>query len=232
VAEPGAGLAFLFRRQAVHAVLLVALVPAAWALAAPALGDGAWLGVADATWFATTLAVAVVHQLYIWLAWRTQLGWGFFTRLFGRADFAVHLVVFCTFLALRPVMTYAVSAADARSLLSPAAVSGGLAAVLLGPAAYTGWCVVRRFGLARASGGDHFRRRYREMPLVEDGVFAWTPNAMYVFGFLNLWLIPLLLRSQAGLVAALFQHAYIWVHYLCTESPDMELLYARPALTK
>jgi len=27
------------------------------------------------------------------------------------------------------------------------------------------------------------------------------------------------------LAAALFQHAYIWVHYYCTEEPDMQLIY-------
>ena len=103
-----------------------------------------------------------------------------------------------------------------------------LAIVLLLPSLYTAWSVQRYFGFARAAGGDHFRRRYREMPLVTRGAFAWTPNAMYTFGFLGLWAIALLARSHAGLVAALFQHAYIWVHYACTEQPDMELLYGNP----
>ena len=48
---------------------------------------------------------------------------------------------------------------------------------------------------------------------------------MYTLAFLGLWSIALVARSHAGLVAALFQHAYIWVHYLCTEAPDMEVLY-------
>ena len=32
--------------------------------------------------------------------------------------------------------------------------------------------------------------------------------------------------SLAALAAALFQHAYIWVHYYCTEAPDMDLIYS------
>ena len=36
-------------------------------------------------------------------------------------------------------------------------------------------------------------------------------------------------RTRLGLVAALFQHAYIWVHYVCTEQPDMARLYGEPA---
>src|SRR5438093_373826 len=103
---------------------------------------------------------------------------------------------------------------------------------ILVPSLYTAWSVQRYFGFARAAGADHFRRRYREMPLVTRGAFAWTPNAMYTFGFLGLWAVALFGRSHAGLVAALFQHAYIWVHYACTEQPDMELLYGNPGTSR
>ena len=206
-------------------MFLAALVPVAWGLAAPALGDGEWLGWSDTAWFAASLAVAVLHQSFIWIVWRAQLGWNAVTRLLGRADFAVYGAIFFAFLFLRPALIFAVSAADAGSLLLPAWLPIMLGVLLCVPAAYTGWSVARYFGFARAAGGDHFRRRYREMPLVDQGAFAWTPNAMYTLGFLSLWVIPLLARSHAGLVAALFQHAYIGVHYACTEAPDMELLH-------
>jgi hypothetical protein len=52
---------------------------------------------------------------------------------------------------------------------------------------------------------------------------------MYLLIFLALWAIALYFRSHAALVAALFQHAYIWVHYGCTERPDMELIYGSGA---
>ena len=48
---------------------------------------------------------------------------------------------------------------------------------------------------------------------------------MYVFGFLVLWSIALFLRSEPALIAALFNHAYIWVHYYFTERPDMNIIY-------
>jgi hypothetical protein len=41
------------------------------------------------------------------------------------------------------------------------------------------------------------------------GALAWTPNAMYTLALLGLWSIALVARSHAGLVAALFQHAYV-----------------------
>ena len=31
--------------------------------------------------------------------------------------------------------------------------------------------------------------------------------------------------AHAGIVAAAVSHAYIWVHYLTTEKPDMEVIY-------
>ncbi len=217
--------AFFLRGQALHLLFLVALVPIAWALAAPALADGEWLGVSDTGWFALCVAEAVFHQTYVWLCWRAQLRWQAFTRAFGRADFAVYATIFYLLLLLRPALIAAVAAADAGTLaLSPTSASA-LATLLALPAIYTSWSVRRYFGFARAAGGDHFRARYREMPLVDRGAFAWTPNAMYTFSFLGLWAIALFGHSHAALVAALFQHAYIWVHYLSTERPDMELLY-------
>ena len=216
---------FFFRRQGVHLLYLVALLPVARGLAAPALGDGAWLGLTDTSWFSLCLGVAVIHQVYIWIAWRSQLGWKAFTRVFGKGDFAVYNSVFVPLLVLRPALVAATSVADAGSLRLPTGPTLSLGALLAVPGVYTGWSVGRYFGFARAAGGDHFRRRFREMPFVHQGAFAWTPNAMYTFGFLALWAIALVAGSHAGLVAALFQHAYIWVHYLCTEEPDMEMLY-------
>jgi hypothetical protein len=50
-------------------------------------------------------------------------------------------------------------------------------------------------------------------------------NGMYVVGLMVLYLPGLLLLSKAAIVAALFNHVYIWVHYYCTERPDMLEIY-------
>ena len=84
---------------------------------------------------------------------------------------------------------------------------------------------MRYFGHARAFGADHFDESYRGAPLERRGVFRFTSNAMYVFGLLVLWLPGLLLSSMAALSVALFHHLYIWVHYHCTEKPDMIRIY-------
>ena len=84
----------------------------------------------------------------------------------------------------------------------------------------------RRNLLERAAGADHFDRRYRDMPLVKEGIFRFTSNGMYHFGFLLSWAIAIGFDSRAGLLAAVFSHLYIWVHFHATEKPDMKFLYA------
>ena len=48
---------------------------------------------------------------------------------------------------------------------------------------------------------------------------------MYTVGFLILWAPAVALASGPALLLAAFNHAYIWVHYLCTERPDMRRIY-------
>ena len=57
------------------------------------------------------------------------------------------------------------------------------------------------------------------------GVFRYTSNAMYTVGLLFLWIPGLLFSSKAALAVACFSHIYVWVHYYCTEKPDMDLMY-------
>ena len=48
---------------------------------------------------------------------------------------------------------------------------------------------------------------------------------MYTFGFLAAWIPGFMWLSSAALLSALFSHLYIWVHYYCTELPDMQHIY-------
>jgi hypothetical protein len=102
-----------------------------------------------------------------------------------------------------------------------------IGALFLVPALWTMHSVKKYFGFARALGGDHFFERYRAMPMVREGAFKYSSNAMYSFVFIGLWGIALLLGSQAALAVVLFQHAYIWVHWYCTEQPDGVVLYGQ-----
>jgi hypothetical protein len=117
--------------------------------------------------------------------------------------------------------------ADSDSLAIPPWLGLIVGVLLLLPTVWTVHSIKTYFGLALALGGDHFFERYRAMPMVRGGALAWSSNAMYTFVFLGLWGIVLIARSRAALAVALFQHAYIWVHWYCTEQPDGVVLYGR-----
>jgi len=211
--------------QLQHALLLGLLVPGAWALASPVLGDGQWLGRSDTVWFAAAIWVAVAHQVLVLVVWRTQLVFGALTRVCGKNDMLVWGILFLPLLLGRGLLVGALGVADSGSLGLPRGLGPLLGTMCLVPALYTFHSVQRYFGIPRALGGDHFRESYRRMPLVLGGAFRWSPNAMYAFGFLALWSIAFFADSRAAVVAALFQHAYIWVHMYCTEGPDIRLLH-------
>ena len=65
------------------------------------------------------------------------------------------------------------------------------------------------------------------MPLVKEGIFKYTGNGMYVYGFFMLWAIAIGFDSRAALIVAGFSHVSIWIHYHATEKPDMAYLYGR-----
>jgi len=217
----------MWHGQLRHLLLLAALLPGAWAVAGSDLGDGGWLGISDRTWFAAAIAAPIAQQVAVALLWRAQLCHALLTRMFGDAGFVVWGIVFFPLLVARPVLLLAVGLADPGSLAVPDAVAIAFGLVLLAPAVWAMHSVRKYFGFARALGGDHFFERYRTMPMVRKGAFAHSSNAMYAFVFLGLWGLAFLLRSRAALAVALFQHAYIWVHWYCTEQPDGMVLYGR-----
>ena len=63
------------------------------------------------------------------------------------------------------------------------------------------------------------------MAFVKPGIFRFTSNGMYVFGFSQLWVPGLRWGSAAALVVAAFNHIYIRVHYHATELPDIRRIY-------
>ena len=216
---------YFLKGQGLHAAAALVLIPIAWAFAAPAFEGGSYWGISAQNWFWLAIGVAVVHQILVWLVFRGQLGWGIFTRLFGRSDLLVWGILFLPLLAARPIFVYGLAQATQDSLLLPGTLALLIGFGLLVPCFFTLASVAKYFGIRRALGGDHFRISYRKMPLVSKGAFRYSDNAMYAFAFLGLWSIALLLGSQAALSAALFQHVFVWAHYYGTEKPDMELIY-------
>ena len=137
----------------------------------------------------------------------------------------MYSVLFAILIVLRPVLIFTLGWANRGTLEINAWLGYGVSALLAAPAGYLMYSVAHYFSFRRALGIDHFEARSGSAPLVRQGIFRITPNAMYVFGFFALWIPAFLFQSLAALVIAGFSHAYIWVHYYATEKPDMARIY-------
>lgn len=205
----------IWEGQLLHVVCLAVLLVIAW--------YGWHFSGRDFTaifWFA--VSIPVIHQVFVWLAWRLELKHSLVSSTIG---FQAYLVVFFGLFLLRFASLALLGWVDAGSLEIHSVLRMLLLVICLVPGIYTMYSVRRYFGLKRAAGGDHFEVEYQSMELVRKGIFQFTSNGMYVYAFLLFWAIAIYFSSLASLVVALFSHLYIWVHYYCTERPDMETIY-------
>ena len=215
-----------FERQLSHLVSLIVLVFAVyWASRAEGVLSGSLYGLDTAFWFWLAIVIPIAHQVFVWITWRAELHYSTITRTFGNRGFIYYSVVFMVLLIARPISIAFLAMSNQGSLQTDPRVLYMIALVLLVPIFYLLYCVAKYFGMERALGIDHFDPGYREKPLVRKGIFKYVNNSMYIFGLLILWLPGLLLASKAALLAALFGHVYIWVHYFTVELPDMRYIY-------
>ena len=193
-------------------ILLLAMTAMAWQYLGRPFPEAFWIAV----------AFPVVHQIFVWLAWRVELSSAAMSKAIG---FRGYVACFFILFGGRFISLLTLAWVDRGSLnfswLAQLAITTLLA--LLG--LYAMYSVKRYFGLDRASGADHFDPHYREMPLVKKGIFRFTNNGMYLYAFLLFWAIAVGFNSSSALVVAAFSHAYIWVHFYATEKPDMNFLY-------
>ncbi|MBW2735361.1 MAG: hypothetical protein JRH20_23505 [Deltaproteobacteria bacterium] len=194
----------------------------------PQLGSGQLWQIPTTIWFYATLANAVVHQVFVWLCWRLELHGQRLTRSFGRAAFPLYALLFALLILARPVLVTFTAVAGAQTIRGWALPMKLVSVFCALVAGYTMVSVKRYFGFKRAFGIDHFDANYRNVPFVKKGIFRFSSNAMYVYGFFALYVPGLWCQSSAALVAAALSHLYIWVHYFATERPDMRRIYEAP----
>jgi len=222
----------IFEKQWLHASLLaVFLAGLAWVGRIHAVQFGQLWGVSTVAWFWLAVALAVMHQVFVWVCWRSQLYASLLARMFGSRGFDVYAVGFSVLGIARVVAVFMLALSNRDALhvdLKALRVVAVIAALL---AAYLFYSVKRYFGVKRAFGIDHFDKSYRSLPFVRRGIFRFTRNGMYVFGFCLFWIPGLWLASAAALLVALFNHLYIWVHYYSTELPDMKRIYGETRVT-
>jgi hypothetical protein len=220
----------IFSHQLAHLLSLVALVSGVWlASHLPRFWDGRLLGLSTAVWVYMSIGVAIGHQVFVWACWRVELYSQGLTRLLGRSAFTLYATIFSVLILARPVVITGLAISNAGTLPLNQSVAVGLSMVLAIPVIYLIYSVKRFFGFRRAFGIDHFDSTARSLPMVRQGIFRFSQNAMYVYGFLLLWIPAIFFRSTAAVVVALFSHCYIWVHYVVTEKPDMQTIYGSSA---
>lgn len=189
--------------------------------------NGSFLDIPTSTWFYLAILVPIVHQVYVWLVWRFELYTRVFSKIVGvKPAFTLYAVGFSFLFVSRLISIIFLSLSSQDSLqINP--IFAYMLAILITPLViFLFYSVKMYFTVERAYGIDHFDKNYNA-PYVKKGIFKYTDNGMYVFGLMILYLPGLLLLSKAALVVALFNHIYIWVHYYCTERPDMQEIYGK-----
>ena len=187
--------------------------------------NGALWGIATTTWFWLAIAVPILHQIYVWIIWRLELYQNTFTSRYGLSKaFKIYTVGFSLLFVGRLIFIIFLALSDQNSLSINPIFAYLMAAAITPAIIYLLYSVIKYFGMDRAYGIDHFDKNYNK-PFVKGGIFRFTKNGMYLYGLMILYLPGLLLLSKAALLVALFNHIYIWVHYYCTERPDMKVIY-------
>jgi len=222
-------LKLIFERQLWHYLLLPVLLTGLVIISSTeGFLRGDFLNVSTKTWFLLAAAIPIVHQFYVWFCWRTQLHYSMITRLFCRAGYDIYSIIILIFLISRFTLLIFLAISNKNSLDANPILLYGLSIVFWLLGLYVFYSIQKYFTLRRAMGVDHFDPSYRGAGLVRKGVFKYTSNAMYTVGLLFLWIPGLLFSSKAALAVVLFSHIYVWIHYYCTEKPDMKRIYGYP----
>lgn len=221
-------MARLFKHQFWHFISLIILLIAINAVCKydPSVLNGELFGLQTESWFLLAILSPIIHQIYVLLTWRAELYYRQLSTLFGDNGFKLFKIGFALFFISRLITIIFLAISNTDTFYINPEYSYLIAGIILMPSIYLFYSVRKYFGIDRAFGADHFYpQQYKNEPFVKKGIFRFTPNAMYVFGFFILYLPGILLQSKAALLVAVFNHVYIWVHYYFTERPDMEMIY-------
>lgn len=183
-------------------------------------------GIKTATWLFIAIIVPVAHQCYVLVCWRLELFYKGLSKTFGDNAFKLFKVGFAILFLSRLISIIVVAISNSGTLRMNNIMAYILAFIVFIPAAYLFYSVKKYFGIDKAFGLDHFRPdEFKNKPFIKKGIFKYTSNGMYIYGFFILWIPGLVLLSKVALLVALFNHIYIWVHYCFTELPDIKIIY-------
>ncbi len=216
----------LFHRQSYHllgyAVLGAFLLFVARRMAP---GEEEILGLTARNWILFSWIFAGLFHAWILLFWRLELYYGVVSGAMGSFGFLLFRGGFIilggsALLPLLPISRLTAGSSGLDPFLSLLLILITTPLILWGL-----YSVVFYFGLTRAFGADHFDPSYRSGTLEKRGIFRYIPNSMYTVVLLLLYHPALFFHSEAGLWTALAHHLFVWIHYFCTEKPDMRVIY-------
>ena len=191
----------------------------------PGTYDGGIWGPGTIFLFWLSIGIVIIHQLYVWFVWRTELHLKLISKWFGKRAFLIWTIFFNILFVSRFLFVFILAYANRGTWNVNPILGWVLTIIILIPAIYTFYSIKKYFTFKRALGIDHFDPSYRRLGLVRKGIFKYTSNAMYIFGVMIVWIPALIFASKAALISALFNHAYLWVHYYTLELPDMKRIY-------
>ncbi len=218
----------VLKHQIWHLLSLSLLLIALWYVTHldTSIVTGQWKSISTRFWLLIAIAIPILHQVYVLIFWRLELHYQRISKSFGPTGFKLFKLGFLILFVSRLISIILLAISNKHTLdLNNSIVI--IVSVIFGMLCiYLLYSVRIYFGMDRAMGIDHFEPvKYRNVPFIKKGIFKYSSNAMYVFGFLILWIPALLFKSKAALLVAVFNHIYIWVHYYFTELPDIKFIY-------
>lgn len=192
--------------------------------------DGDFLNIDTKIWLIISIVIPILHQLYVLICWRSELFYKGISKLFGNTDraFKVFKIGFAILFVSRLISIILLALSNSNSFEANRIIIYIILIIISLPTVYLFYSVKTYFGIDRAFGLDHFKPDdIKNKPFVKRGIFKYTSNGMYIYGFLILWIPGLVMMSKVALIVALFNHLYIWTHYYFTELPDIKLIYKK-----
>ena len=218
----------VFEKQLWHLIVLALLISGIIFLIGkdPSTASGSLWNIQTKIWIAIAVAVPVLHQIYVLLCWRFELYHKSLSKTFGTNAFKVYKVGFFILFASRLVFLIILSISNGNTLSLSPFYKNIVITILSIVVVYAFYSVIRFFGMDRAAGLDHFDSSISKLDFVKKGIFKYTNNGMYKYAFLGFYIPGIIWESKASILVALFSHIYIWVHYYCTELPDIKTIYS------
>ena len=212
---------FFFKKQAWHIGGLILLFYVGCQLVDFENNSNLFLGISAKNWFLFSMMTPLLHQVYVWLCWRSELCWKTISRTIG---FKGYVLIFFIFAILR-LFSVGLCFADYGTWFTPGWISWSVSVLIFIPFFYTMYSIKRYFGFMRATGIDHFDSNYKNIPFERRGIFKFTPNAMYTFAIAVFFGFAISAGSKAMFVFATYTYIGGWLHYFCTEKEDFKIIY-------